>query len=267
MIRRSLYLHWILIGLLFVSGLFLLNQAMNSPDFHFLTASEHGGTVVRDGDVLLPGEPISSTDRISVIHHEFKAVSSDGAIRMTLQPGSWVSYERVYPDTPVVRARVYGGEGIFRVKGGRVELKFHDASLSVNRGIVSWDLTLQPPELRLSNYQGERQASFEGWRIMVDDELNSPFDDRNPAPERKEQWFVGSLESGPSVVEAVSAQAKRNHRRPENLTEVFGYWVRDRWGNPYLYWPRKDRFMVVSAGEDQAMFTDDDRRWSHDWEN
>ncbi|MFB6357074.1 MAG: hypothetical protein ABEJ65_11245 [bacterium] len=250
----------LVLTLLFVAGL-LTSSA--SPSLYVIRSS--GGSVLRSKTVLLPGQSIESMGDIEVLEAPLNVQTRAGDVRFQFKSGTHVQILRVQQISQANReiTRVVldhdRGSGVVHVDSGKVIHYFPGGSVQQTSGVMSWTLHNDSGVIQVRNRSdihvvGNRlvNISVQETRLKQVPELKSPI----PPPV---EYQSGTLESLNSVRRRIN-RFSRKHKKPGSIREVFGYWVRDRWGNPYLYRPRKSRFVLRSSGPDGVMFTRDDRR-------
>lgn len=254
--------------ILSLAGLSLVSFVPSNPNFQLLVYSSNGGSVELGHDVLLKGEPIKTLDEVRVFHGPLELRSVGHRVGFVLNSGSRVRFNRVRSDTPLVRMRVLNGSGTMAIqKGlGTVQVLGHD--VTVQQGIFRWNLSKKRGLIKHSKkFRGDLSQVEAAQETTVDTFSGDKMFDRGQQNrlKKKEKWYVGSLMKGQKVKAAVSHYTSKNGRRPRSLRNVFGYWVRDRWGQVFLYRPSDSRYRIISAGPDQTFLTGDDRTWRGNW--
>lgn len=236
----------------FLGGIFLLIAVIDSPDIDLLVHSDFGGSVKHGGDVLLRGEPIRSGESFQTIQAPLTLVTSDRSIAMRFTPGSDVTVNRVYPSSARINLTIRSGTGIIRVKQGHLTGTIGDRGVRLTDGILRWKQ--RKDRFNVSRDTSAGQNDTPG----VTPSLSLTVDQ---VPKTKQRWHAGSLMPGRTVKRAVQRYENRHGEPPERLRDVFGYWVRDRRGNLFLYEHDQTGFTVTSAGYDQSLLTGDDQHW------
>jgi len=257
----------LMLGLALLSGsVIILLYSLQFPGFHLLVLSSEGGSILTGEDVLLPGEPIHTGDRVKSISHDLKMVSSKQKIYYKQGAGSDVTFVRVFGDTSRLKIRVHSGDGQVRVKQGRVDLIISGMGYTIEKGALGWQEESGHVQLRRTD-----ATQFNRFIPLGNDSSGNPVrmnvvksiaPDTFPSIKMKKQWYSSSMESGTRVANGIEDYHSRHGSLPESLREVFGYWVRDRYGKVYLYIRRPDGFRLISGGSDQQLLTRDDRIWS-----
>lgn len=251
--------------LLFLTGgLYLYNRPFPAG---FEVQASRGASGVLGGSVLLPGDTLETGDRVrvgsSALYLEF---GEEPLIRTRFSPRSRFRHEGRSLGAGSLELKPETGEGVARVDTGRLLLTFPGKTFLLEHGLFRW--RLQPGDPKFERRESTRLFVVRDGETVPVAETNLAVSEAfprlnwptNPHPiENYEQY--STLTPGSDVLRSLV-----NHSTPgepaESLLDVFGHWVRDRWGNVYLYGIREDRLELRSAGPDERLFTGDDRRWS-----
>lgn len=199
----------------------------------------NGQAIINDQKVALPGTPIEMGDQLTVLDHPVSLVSTTGQSFLWVQPDSRLRLDYAEQDPPRYYISIEAGGGALETSGTHFIFDPGSPKHKINEGTATWTMT----ENAL-NFQRSHHPNFSPRYLQQKTQWK-----QNPI-KRKEQWFVGSLEPERKVSESIRRYHQKRGQWPGSLREVFGYWVRDRFGQVYLYRHDGKKFTVESAGRD-----------------
>lgn len=255
-IRIVLSLFFVVLTVL-VFFLFLAYSS-NSYDKPYLIRTK-GGTLSATGKVLVQGDDLEPGDRLSVLTRSAQ-LGLPKKFRLKLQSNSSLLYETYYPSSQSYGFRVSEGQGIADAGEKRLRLKFKNLQLELLEGRLRWkqqgsgvSLDVES-ESRLKIINSEDRVKKLQW---VDQGIAMDTSRRVSDYPAK----TGSLIPGSDVLKRVLEEAT-DDSPPQSLRDVFGHWVRDRWGNIYFYDRKKQKIIIKSGGPDERIGSDDDQTWT-----
>lgn len=262
-----------LLTLLLVGGLLFLYRGCADPvDERFVTVRSGGGSLGGRDRIIVRGDAVSSGDRLEVLNRPLVVALSDTSVVLRFESGSRWRYRGRYSDSRRPEVSVRSGAGRARARARPVRLVFPAVTLHLRGGLVQWTLDGNRLTVRATprTLAYVKQSDTEiplsrsdvyggGVEVPRQDPVKSSGMPRNFSGGPAQS---SSLLSGGRLRRRIEETARRTGKYPETLVELFGHWVRDRWGNVYYYNPDGDGFTVVSGGPDGRLFTDDDRRWT-----
>lgn len=249
---------------LFLAGSGWLLTRSRPPDVTVLSSRGTSGVV--GGSVLLPGDRIETGDVVRVGSAPlYVRLGRAPLVRVRFAEQSRVRYRGRPVGPKTLRIEVLEGKGVVDVRGGTVVLTAGGKNVLLRSGRVQWRFS--GGELRLvagdsADIDGIRAGSVVSrpeMTVSVERRRVSVKWPADPHPlENYEQY--STLVEGKKVLGTLLRHGSNDP--PYSPLDVFGHWVRDRWGNVYLYRWGGRRIRLRSAGPDEGLFTRDDRRWS-----
>lgn len=251
--------------LLLITGGWYLYSRPIPPELVVLASQ--GTSAVDGGSVLLPGDVLEAGKRVRVGSSPLYAQFGDETMaRLEFDAGT-VFRHRGRPLGPKsAELEVESGRGVLQVETGSFILDFPAITLLVEKGTLRWrlrsthrELTVDP-SVQLFLVSDGGTVPVEQTDVAVSETSLKPDWPVNSHPlEEYEQY--STLRPGKDVLRSLAGHSEPDEPA-ESLLEVFGHWVRDQWGNVYLYNSEGNQLNLRSAGPDERMFTVDDRRWS-----
>lgn len=264
---------WILglIGLVVLGWGYLLNVPVPGS-LEVVTSRSSSGVV--DGKVLLPGDEVLTGQDVRVESSPLtlRYVRSGNRLgRMRIFESSRFGHRGQPLGPGSVMLSLVRGKGMLTLDDSvKIILGINGETYLVRRGFFRWSIGRRGVDLAIGK-SARVYVIEDGETIPVrnaDPEVNltveeTPPDIRwssNPHP-FDDYEHHGTLRPGGRVLKSLLSRA-RLRGVPESPLEAFGHWVRDRWGNVYLYSTHDGTISLRSPGPDQGLFTDDDRIWS-----